>query len=119
VAPKQLFGLEVAPQSLPADVAGEAEQLWHEQPRAALGLLYRALLSRLLHDYRLTLKNSHTEAEVLQLVQGLEHEQLAHFSRNLTAHWQNLAYGHRLPPDALRGELCQDWRRLFDNEARA
>ncbi|NQD96027.1 DUF4129 domain-containing protein, partial [Pseudomonas sp. CrR25] len=42
VAPKQLFGLEVAPQSLPADVAGEAEQLWHEQPRAALGLLYRA-----------------------------------------------------------------------------
>ena len=115
---RQLFGLEVTPQSLPEDVAGTAEQLWVEQPRAALGLLYRALLSRLLDDYRLPLHSAHTEREVLRLVQGLEHSELSSFSQALTLHWQNLAYGHRLPPDELRQTLCQDWRRLFDNRVR-
>ncbi|MEX6501784.1 DUF4129 domain-containing protein [Pseudomonas zhanjiangensis] len=116
--PSQLFGLEVAPDSLPDDVAGEVERLWNEQPRAALGLLYRALLSRLLHDYRLPLKSAYTEAEVLGLVQGLEHAQLSDFSQRLTQHWQNLAYGHRLPPEPLKAELCTDWRGLFEQGAR-
>ncbi|QLC73904.1 DUF4129 domain-containing protein [Pseudomonas sp. LPB0260] len=116
--PSQLFGLEVAPQSLPADVPGEAERLWAEQPRAALGLLYRALLSRLLHDYRLPLSGAHTEAEMLRLVATLEQGELDGFSRALTQHWQNLAYGHRLPPEELKAQLCDGWRRLFAGEVR-
>lgn len=112
--PSQLFGLEVAPQSLPNDIPGEVERLWDEQPRAALGLLYRALLSRLLHERRLALKSSHTEAEVLQLVQQLGQQELSQFSQALTRHWQNLAYGHRLPPAALKQGLCTAWRRLFE-----
>ena len=117
--PHQLFGLEVAPQSLPADIPGEVERLWDDQPRAALGLLYRALLSRMLHEQRLPLKSAHTEAEVLQLVLGLNNKDLSHFSQALTRHWQNLAYGHRLPPAALKQGLCMAWRRLFESEARA
>ena len=117
--PEQLFGLEVAPQSLPADIPGEVERLWDEQPRAALGLLYRALLSRMLHEQRLPLKSSHTEAEVLQLVQALQQKDLSHFSQALTRHWQNLAYGHRLPPAALKQGLCTAWRRLFEQGAQA
>ena len=117
--PEQLFGLEVAPQSLPADIPGEVERLWDEQPRAALGLLYRALLSRMLHEQRLPLKSSHTEAEVLQLVQALQQKDLSHFSQALTRHWQNLAYGHRLPPAALKQGLCNAWRRLFEQGAQA
>jgi hypothetical protein len=113
----QLFGLEVTPQSLPEDIASAAEQLWAEQPRAALSLLYRALLSRLLDDYRLPLNSAHTEGEVLRLVQGLDHSELSTFSQTLTLHWQNLAYGQRLPPDDLRQALCQDWRHLFDGAA--
>ncbi|MBB2494670.1 DUF4129 domain-containing protein [Aquipseudomonas ullengensis] len=117
--PSQLFGLELAPESLPDDIASEAERLWTEQPREALGLLYRGLLSRLLHDYRLPLKNSHTEGEVLQLVQRLDQEELSRFSGILTRHWQNLAYGHRLPPEQLRRGLCEGWRRLFREGAAA
>jgi hypothetical protein len=117
--PNQLFGLELAPESLPDDVAGEAERLWAEQPREALGLLYRALLSRLLHDFRLPLKNSHTEGEVLRLVEGLQREELSRFSLVLTRHWQNLAYGHQLPPEKLKHGLCEGWRRLFDQRAAA
>lgn len=115
--PAVLFGLEVAPESLPDDVAGEAERLWAEQPREALGLLYRALLSRLLHELRLPLKGSHTEAEVLRLVLGLDQAELGRFTQVLTLHWQNLAYGHRLPPEALKRGLCDGWRRLVGQGA--
>ncbi|MGY4531179.1 hypothetical protein ACVW0Y_000282 [Pseudomonas sp. TE3786] len=111
--PSMLFGLDVAPQSLPEDVAGAVERLWSEQPREALGLLYRALLSRLLHDFQLPLKGSHTEGEVQQLVNNLEHSDLSRFTQVLTRHWQNLAYGHQLPPDNLKRGLCEGWRRLF------
>jgi hypothetical protein len=108
-----LFGLEVTPQSLPDDVASAVERLWSEQPREALGLLYRALLSRLLHDFQLPLKSAHTEGEVQQLVNNLAHQDLSRFTQVLTRHWQNLAYGHQLPPESLKRGLCEGWRRLF------
>lgn len=111
--PEVLFGLQVTPQSLPEDVAGTAEQLWASQPRAALSLLYRGLLSRLLHDFQLMLKASHTENEVLQLIRQLDQPALEQFSRQLTGHWQNLAYGHQLPAQTTGPELCRAWRVLF------
>jgi hypothetical protein len=118
-APEQLFGLEVAPQSLPNDIPGEVERLWAEQPRAALSLLYRALLSRLLHEQQLALKSSDTEGEVLQQVHALQQAELSQFSQTLTRHWQNLAYGHQQPPAALKDELCTGWRQLFERGAQA
>lgn len=118
VAPTQMFGLEVAPESLPEDVASEAQRLWGSDPRAALGLLYRALLSRLLYDHRLALKASHTEGEVLRLVQRLNHQNLQGYSEQLTQHWQALAYGHRQPSTEQAQALCQGWRELFGLEAR-
>lgn len=117
--PSVLFGLEVTPESLPADIAGTAEALWDSQPREALGLLYRALLSRLLHDLRVPLKAAHTEGEVLSLVEQLQLLELSRFSQVLTRHWQNLAYGHRLPPASLKRGLCEGWRRQFPLERAA
>ncbi len=117
--PSMLFGLDVAPESLPEDVASAVERLWSEQPREALGLLYRALLSRLLHDFHLPLKGSHTEGEVQQLVNNLQHNDLSRFTQVLTRHWQNLAYGHQTPPDNLKRGLCEGWRRLFQTGAQA
>ncbi|MET1077888.1 MAG: DUF4129 domain-containing protein [Pseudomonas sp.] len=112
-APQTLFGLEVAPESLPDDVASEAERLWEDHPREALGLLYRALLSQLLHHWRLPLKAAHTESEVLDLLHRLEQPELSRFAQVLTRHWQNLAYGHSVPPSALKRGLCEGWRRLL------
>jgi len=111
--PAVLFGLQVTPESLPEDIPGSVERLWDEHPREALGLLYRALLSRLLGDFRLPLKSAHTEGEVLQLVEELYQDDLSAYASKLTRHWQNLAYGHRTPPSASRDELCQGWRQLF------
>lgn len=112
--PKQLFGLDVYHQTLPADVAASAELLWQTNPREALGLLYRALLSRLLHDFNLPLKDADTEGQVLVHVGQLQQPALLAFSQTLTRHWQNMAYGHRLPPAQLQQELCDGWRALFN-----
>ncbi|TLX54617.1 DUF4129 domain-containing protein [Stutzerimonas nosocomialis] len=111
--PTQRFGLELAPKSLPADVAGEAERLWAENPREALGLLYRALLSHLVQVHRLPLKDADTEGEVIARIRALEQPPLHDFARLLTLHWQNAAYGHRMPAASVRDQLCGTWRDLF------
>ncbi|MFJ2711780.1 DUF4129 domain-containing protein [Pseudomonas sp. NPDC087346] len=116
--PQQAFGLDLARESLPDDIASSAEQLWQTQPRAALGLLYRGLLSHLLHDFDLTLKPADTEHQVLTRIEQLQRPQLLAYSRNLTCHWQNMAYGHRVPAAHLQQELCDGWRTLFDHAAR-
>lgn len=113
--PTQLFGLELGTATLPEDVASTAEQLWATQPREALGLLYRGLLSHLLHDFNLPLKSADTEGQVLERVRQLQQPQLLAFSDELTRHWQNLAYGHHLPPPSAQQKLCSDWRSLFSS----
>ncbi len=112
-APAHMFGLDIREESLPTDVAASVEQLWATQPREALGLLYRALLSRLHHDFKIPLKPSDTEGQVLQRVEQLKQDNLLGFSQSLTVHWQNIAYGHRPPPTHLQQELCDGWRGLF------
>ena len=114
--PEVLFGLALAPESLPDDIPGEVDRLWATQPRQALGLLYRSLLSHLLHERQLPLKTSHTEQEALQLVKALEDPALTHFAVELTHHWQHLAYGHQAPPADVRHRLCSAWRGLFEPE---
>ncbi|AIG02608.1 membrane protein [Pseudomonas fluorescens] len=115
--PSQLFGLDMGVETLPDDIASTAEQLWATHPREALGLLYRGLLSRLLHDFNLPLKNADTEGQVLEHVRHLQQPQLLAFSDDLTRHWQNLAYGHRVPPALAQQQLCAHWRSLFEREA--
>ncbi len=115
--PQQAFGLDLSRETLPDDIAASAEQLWQTQPRAALGLLYRALLSHLLHDFNLTLKPADTESEVLARIEHLQRPDLLAYSRSLTRHWQNMAYGHRVPAAHLQQELCDGWRTLFGHGA--
>lgn len=115
--PQQAFGLDLSRETLPDDIAASAEQLWQTQPRAALGLLYRALLSHLLHDFNLTLKPADTESEVLARIEHLQRPDLLAYSRHLTGHWQNMAYGHRVPAAHLQQELCDGWRSLFGHGA--
>lgn len=116
-APAQLFGLALGSETLPDDIASTAEQLWPTHPREALGLLYRGLLNRLLHDFNLPLKSADTEGQVLERIHSLQQPQLLAFSDALTHHWQNLAYGHRLPPALVHQQLCRDWRALFSTGA--
>ena len=114
--PAVLFGLDLQPESIPTDIIAEVQRLWHTHPREALGLLYRAFLSRLLHERQLPLKNSHTEGEILELLRQQAQPQLLEYGESLTQYWLGLAYGNQLPPVAARDELCQRWRALFGSE---
>lgn len=115
--PAQLFGLPLGVETLPEDIAGTAEQLWATHPREALGLLYRGLLSHLLHDFNLPLKSADTEGQVLERIRQLQQPHLLGFSHELTHHWQNLAYGHQLPSVQTQQQLCSDWRTLLGSGA--
>lgn len=112
-AAPQVFGLDLNRETLPDDIASSAERLWLNEPRAALGLLYRGLLSHLLHDFDLTLKAADTENQILERIEQLQRPDLLVYSRTLTVHWQNMAYGHRIPPAHLQAQLCNGWRELF------
>jgi hypothetical protein len=117
-APEVLFGLDVTPESLPADVPAQVMLLWEQGAgREALGLLYRATLSRLIDRHQIAFRASHTEAECAGLVRACGVESLSDYFWQLTQVWRRLAYGHRLPlADTVR-ELCADWNRELADDS--
>lgn len=117
--PSQLFGLDITPATLPDDVLAEFESLWQQQQtRQALSLLYRALLSHLVHNYRIPLKSSHTEGEVVSLTERLQQPTVTDFTFYLTEQWQLLAYGHYDLAIEQKDQLCKGWLLLLQTEVK-
>jgi hypothetical protein len=109
-APELMFGLDVTPESLPDDIPAQVMSFWHDgQHRDALGLLYRATLSRLIDQHALAFKASHTEAECAALVKARGISTLSSYFSGLTRVWCHLAYGHELPAIEAMQELCDGW----------
>ena len=116
--PEVLFGLDVTPQSLPEDVPARVMQLWGEGAyREALGLLYRASLSRLIDRYEIAFRASHTEAECAALVRSHGVESLSDYFWQLTTVWRRLAYGHKLPQSEIIQALCDGWSTELSDDA--
>lgn len=116
--PVTLFGLDLTRESLPDDVSTSALALWHNhEKRAALALLYRASLSRLL-EAGLEIEQGHTEQECLQVAQRFAQTQprattaITYFAQ-LTGAWQRLAYGHIPPADEIAEQLCKAWNNIW------
>ena len=108
-APESLFGMELAPQSLPADVAATASALAAEgKVREALALLYRGALSQLVHRRGVLLLPSHTEAEALRLAPP---ETFQYLERLVDA-WRACAYARRLPAPGALEALALGYRTL-------
>ncbi|MDJ0807213.1 MAG: DUF4129 domain-containing protein [Gammaproteobacteria bacterium] len=113
-APVAVLGLDIRPESLPADVAGEALTLLERgEPRAALSLLYRGSLSVLVHHYRLKVPGSATEGECLELAQTVLGRSGMDYQTTLTRAWCRLAYGHDSPAPQRLEQLCHDWKRAY------
>ena len=109
-APQVLFGLDVTPQSLPADVPAQVMRIWDEGGyREALSLLYRASLSRLIDRYELAFRASYTEAECAALVRARGIDSLSDYFWQLTNVWRRLAYGHQKPETQVIQSLCDGW----------
>ena len=89
--PPALFGMELAPDTLPADVPDAAARLAAAgKLRDALSLLYRGALSELVHKRGVQLLASHTEGEAVGLAG------MAYFGALVDA-WRRCAYARRTP----------------------
>jgi len=108
--PPALFGMELAPESLPADVAAAAADLARAgRLREALSLLYRGSLSNLVHQRGVQLLASHTEAEVL----ALSGQEIHSYLERLIDAWRLCAYAKRSPAAAEVERLARDYGASF------
>lgn len=112
--PVTLFGMNIRPESLPEDVVSAClRYLQQDEKRQALSLLYRATLSRLIHDRHLRIGPSSTEYECRAAVNGSRPEPEATYFGKLTAIWLKTAYGHQEPEAGSCAELIGHWQRHF------
>ena len=114
--PANLFGLNVTPESLPADVPAAASQLAKAgQLREALSLLYRGALSELIHRYRVVVHAGDTEGDCTRAAShALEKTGAVYFSSLVTT-WQRLAYASVPLQSGEVDALCQQWSAYFGN----
>jgi hypothetical protein len=106
--PPALFGMELAPETLPPDVGAAAAALARAgRLREALSLLYRGALSELVYKRGVQLLVSHTEGDVLRLSGEMP------FLRKLVDAWRSCAYARRTPAAADVERLANDYRGAF------
>ena len=108
------FGLDVRPESLPADLVARARQLARAgDVTAALAMLYRGALVELVHGAGVQFKDGDTERDCLRRAgDTLRGGELRYFG-TLVRSWQHAAYAHTAPPvDTVLG-LCDEWPASF------
>ena len=110
--------LDVRPESLPDDVGAAAWALWQAgDVPAALSLLYRGALSRLIHRFDVPITASATEGECLDLARGrLEPTALRYVTQVVRA-WEANIYGGRTLSNAMGEALCTGFGQRLDASA--
>ncbi|HEU4786975.1 MAG TPA: DUF4129 domain-containing protein [Gemmatimonadaceae bacterium] len=117
--PTHVRDLDIRPESLPADIGAAARALWDcEDRRAALALLYRGMLSRLVHVYRVPIRDSTTEGECLALAAGHLTPRRNDYAGRLVRVWQRAVYGREDVEPAVVYALCRDFASLLDAPAK-
>lgn len=105
-----VMGMEVSPESLPDDVPSAVLALWRQgRHHDALGLLYRATISRVIEAGRVEIQESDTEGECLQRVSQAGAGAHPDYFRGLTRVWMRLAYAGMAPPAREVESLCDRW----------
>jgi hypothetical protein len=115
--PVEVAGLDVRPESLPADPASAALALWRRgDARAALGLLYRAAIARLAREHLVPIADGDTEERCLERVLAVGERAPGRVFTALTRAWQGCAWGRVLPTAGEFEDLCRDFGRAFGGE---
>jgi len=118
VAPSHVRDLDIRPESLPDDVGAAALALWERgEQRAALALLYRGLLSRLVHVHSVPIRASSTEGDCLTLAKPHLKATGGAYAARLVGVWSAAVYGGVPPaaPDVLA--LCAEFGAALDRAA--
>ncbi len=120
VPPSHVRDLDIRPESLPDDVGAAALELWERgEQRAALALLYRGLLSRLVHAHGVPIRASSTEGDCLALAQPRLSESSARYAARLVATWGTAVYGGMLPERGAVQALCAEFAGALERDGAA
>ncbi len=112
VAPRArvVMGMEVSPESLPADIPGTAMALWRAgRHQEALGLLYRGAISMAIERGRVEIRESDTEGDCVRRVEQVGAAAHPEYFGGLTKVWMALAYAGMAPRDREIESLCRSW----------
>ncbi len=105
-----VIGMEISPDTLPADIPAAAWALWQQaRHQEALALLYRGSISRVIEIGRIEIQESDTEDDCLRRVERAEEDVHPDYFRGITRSWSALAYAGISPADAEVQRLCQQW----------
>ncbi|MFT3990382.1 MAG: hypothetical protein QM680_03125 [Luteolibacter sp.] len=105
-----VMGMEVTPESLPADVPTAAWQLWLKgDAHAALGLLYRGAISKVIEVGHVEIQESDTEDDCLRRVETAGALAFPAYFRSLTRDWSRQAYARISPAEVEMRALCDGW----------
>jgi Domain of unknown function (DUF4129) len=106
--PTHVRDLDIRPESLPDDIGAAAFAHWEAgERRAALSLLYRGLLSRLVHEHSVPIRQSTTEGDCLALAARHLQADRTPYVTQLVRVWQHATYGGREPETTDVRLLCE------------
>ena len=115
ITPTHVQDLDIRPESLPDDIGATARTLWESgDQRAALSLLYRGLLSRLVHVHNIPIRDSSTEGDTLQLTAARLAEGKRNYAARLIQIWQHAVYGGQQPEAGSLYVLCDEFAPALD-----
>ena len=115
VAPSHVQDLDIRPESLPPDIGAAVRELWDRgEHRAALALLYRGLLSRLVHVYEVPIRDSSTEGDCLTLAARHVNEARRSYAQRLVRVWQRAVYGGETVESQAVYALCDEFGPTLD-----
>jgi hypothetical protein len=107
--------LDIRPETLPDDVGATARRLWDRgEQRPALALLYRGLLSRLVHVHAVPIRDSSTEGDCLALAALYLTAGGREYTAHLVSIWQRAVYGHDRADTSIVHALCDDFAPALD-----
>lgn len=105
-----VMGMDVSPETLPADIPAAAMALWRQgRHHEALGLLYRGAISRIIETAGVDIHESDTEGDCLRRVEEAGSAARPDYFRGITGAWMRLAYARRDPDEAEVEALCRQW----------
>lgn len=115
VPPSHVRDLDIRPESLPDDIGAAALRAWESgDQRVALALLYRGLLSRLVHVHGVPVRASSTEGDCLALAQSRVGSHSAQYAARLVDVWATAVYGGSLPEPRAVQSLCAEFAGALD-----
>lgn len=112
--PSHVRELDIRPETLPADIGAAVRALWLAgERRAALSLLYRGTLSRLVHSYAVAIGDASTEGDCIRLARATLPAERGDFVAALVGAWQLAVYGDRPLANEHVLRLCDDFDRML------